>query len=86
MARELLEWEGSTKILVGLTEGARKAVYYEQVMWGVQMRDFDTEGVRSAPGSQVEKCRHRDELERWVRANMEGLVWVHPRFRWVRYN
>jgi len=81
MARALLEREGSTKLLVALTEGARMAVYYEQLLWGVQLRGFDGDGV-AARGTQVEKCRTRDALERWVLDHRAGLAWVHPRFRW----
>lgn len=82
MARALLEEDSSTRLLVGVTEGAQKVVYYGQTMWGVKMYEFDADGVVLGSGSQVEECGHRDALERLVRANQAGLAWVHPRFEW----
>lgn len=83
MARALLARESSVQMLVGLTEGAKEAAYYGPLMWGVQRLAFDADGVSERAGAQVTKCRHRDDIERWVREQGAALAWVHPRFRWV---
>lgn len=84
MARELLARDSGPGLLVGLAAGAEQAVYYDSVTWSVTFVGFDESGVDGHVEAQaVERCRHRQYAERFVRDRADEFEWVHPRFRWV---
>ncbi len=83
-ARDLLGRDSGPGLLVGLTDGAERAVYYDGTNWGIRFVAFDEDGVADFAASRtVESCRHRRYAERFVRERAGDFAWVHPRFRWV---
>ncbi|PSP77113.1 hypothetical protein BRC81_10810 [Halobacteriales archaeon QS_1_68_20] len=83
-ARDLLGRDSGPGLLIGLTDGAERAVYYDGTNWGIRFVGFDEDGVADFAASQtVESCRHRRYAERFVRERATEFAWVHPRFRWV---
>lgn len=83
MARELLERDSRTGLLVGLTDDAEEAVYYDTLTWSLRAVGFDVNGVDGLGARTLGKRRHRRHAERFVRERADEFAWVHPRFRWV---
>lgn len=86
MARAVLDHDRCPRILLGLTDGAQQAAYYDGVTWSVQFIPLNRDGLSTDRRLQVTKLPHRSQAETWVRDHAAGFAWLHPRVRWITRN
>jgi hypothetical protein len=80
----LLDWDEHHRYLVGLHDGATKAVYYDRIVSLVHSFPVPDGHVDALSNVESERAHDRDAVAAYV--NERGPThwnWLHPRYRWV---
>jgi len=78
MAAALLRTESATRDLVGLTEDARRAIYWSLPADALVAARFDRHGVA---GEYETLHRPISDASDWLSVHGDRLAWVHLRYR-----
>lgn len=84
LARALLDWEGGHRSLVGLSEGCRRATFYDETVamlhaFPVPEGELSDRGEIESTTAEGRPVVYAHVAERAG----EGWCWLHPRYRWV---
>lgn len=84
IAESLLDRDGRVYSLVGLVDGASRAVYYDWPCWLVRTVPATDGGPTALTAPRSVDRRHLGRVETFVTdRGPERWDWLHPRYRWV---
>lgn len=80
----LLDWDEHHRYLVGLHDGATKAVYYDRMVSLVHSFPVPDGHVDALSNVESERAHDRDAVAAYVHDRGPAhWDWLHPRYRWV---
>lgn len=82
LAADLLAADADGHVLVGLTAGADRAVYFRPPEWRVRSVPL-ADDLRAPWAGHVERERIRRAGDYVADRGPDEWAWLHPRFRWV---
>ncbi|WP_227380903.1 hypothetical protein [Haladaptatus halobius] len=84
LATRILDNDGDTWLLIGLTEGATAVLTYNRLMNSIIRTPIERDSPDGNGRRQIDRRRTEGQvLESAQQLGQEYFDWVHPRYRWV---